>query len=91
MKKQVNITIHGHVQGVGFRFWLKQIALELELSGFIRNRDDKTVYTVVQGNSDHIDKYIEKCNEGPELAEVLKVEVIEGAIKEEYDDFEMMY
>ena len=91
MEKQVNITIHGHVQGVGFRFWLKQIALELELSGFVRNRDDKTVYTVVQGPSDHVEKYIEKCHKGPELAEVSKVETGETDIKEKYDDFEMMY
>ncbi|MCH9733755.1 MAG: acylphosphatase [Actinomycetia bacterium] len=41
--------VHGHVQGVGFRWWVRSRALELGLSGFASNRPDGRVHVVAQG------------------------------------------
>jgi acylphosphatase len=48
---EVRLTawVHGHVQGVGFRWWTRSRALELGLTGFASNRPDGRVQVVAQG------------------------------------------
>lgn len=46
---QLSAWVHGHVQGVGFRWWTRARALELGLTGFASNRPDGRVHVVVQG------------------------------------------
>ncbi|OBB35046.1 acylphosphatase [Mycobacterium sp. 852002-51961_SCH5331710] len=48
---EVRLTawVHGHVQGVGFRWWTRARALELGLTGFAANKPDGRVQVVAQG------------------------------------------
>jgi acylphosphatase len=41
--------LHGRVQGVGMRWWVRARALELGLSGWARNTDDGRVEVVAEG------------------------------------------
>ena len=41
--------VHGHVQGVGFRWWTRSRALELDLTGYASNQPDGRVLVVAQG------------------------------------------
>ena len=41
--------VHGHVQGVGFRWWTRSRALELGLTGYAKNQSDGRVLVVAQG------------------------------------------
>ncbi len=41
--------VHGHVQGVGFRWWVRSRALELGLVGSATNLADGRVEVVVEG------------------------------------------
>ena len=41
--------VHGHVQGVGFRWWTRSRALELGLTGYAANQADGRVLVVAQG------------------------------------------
>ncbi|OBF17837.1 acylphosphatase [Mycobacterium sp. ACS4331] len=41
--------VHGHVQGVGFRWWTRSRALELGLTGYAKNQADGRVLVVAQG------------------------------------------
>ncbi|MCK5536644.1 MAG: acylphosphatase [Bacteroidales bacterium] len=90
MKIQYTVKIKGDVQGVGFRFWLKQKARDLNLHGFVRNQDNGNVYTLVQGEKEDLDDYLDSCSEGPELAKVKKVEHESGEIEEVLESFEIM-
>jgi acylphosphatase len=49
---QVRMTawIHGHVQGVGFRWWTRSRALELGLAGHAANLSDGRVEVVAEGS-----------------------------------------
>lgn len=51
MTDQVRLTawVHGHVQGVGFRWWTRSRALELGLTGYAANQVDGRVLVVAQG------------------------------------------
>jgi acylphosphatase len=41
--------VHGRVQGVGMRWWIRARALELGLVGWARNTDDGRVEVVAEG------------------------------------------
>lgn len=49
---QVRLTawVHGHVQGVGFRWWTRARALELGLVGSATNRPGGRVEVVAEGD-----------------------------------------
>lgn len=51
MSDPVRLTawVHGHVQGVGFRWWTRSRALELGLTGYAANQVDGRVLVVAQG------------------------------------------
>ncbi len=44
--------VHGHVQGVGFRWWTRARALELGLVGYASNQADGRVLVVAEGPRD---------------------------------------
>ncbi len=48
---RLTVSIRGRVQGVGFRWWTRSKALELELAGWARNLADGRVEVVAEGPS----------------------------------------
>jgi acylphosphatase len=44
--------VHGRVQGVGMRWWIRSRALEAGLAGWARNLDDGRVEVVAEGPED---------------------------------------
>ncbi len=46
---RVTAWVHGHVQGVGFRWWTRCRARELGLVGEARNLPDRRVAVVAEG------------------------------------------
>lgn len=47
--------IYGHVQGVGFRYFTRQYALKIGVTGFVRNLADGSVEVVAVGSESQID------------------------------------
>ncbi len=56
--------VHGHVQGVGFRWWTRSRALELGLSGYAANRPDGRVQVVAQGPRDYCQRLLDLLRGG---------------------------
>jgi acylphosphatase len=73
-KKSAIIKVYGRVQGVGFRFYTNKKAVELELSGFVQNKPDGSVYIEAEGEDTNLLTFIDWCNIGPEWARISKVE-----------------
>ena len=48
------LLVHGHVQGVGFRYWTREEAVLLSLRGWVRNRRDHTVEILCTGPADAV-------------------------------------
>ncbi len=76
-RRRVRAIISGRVQGVFFRQSARQTASSLGLSGWIRNRLDGEVELCTEGRSESVERFIEWCRNGPEMAEVKSVETIE--------------
>lgn len=49
MKKRMHVYYEGSVQGVGFRFTAERIAVELGLTGWVKNLPDGRVELVAEG------------------------------------------
>jgi len=73
MKKAVALKITGKVQGVGFRWHTKQTADALNISGFVKNQYDGSVYVEAVGEDYAIEQFTEWCKQGPSWARVDKV------------------
>lgn len=71
--KQAHVFISGTVQGVGYRYFIKNKAREVGLTGWVRNSEDGGVEAVFQGEKETIEKMITICRQGPFLAEVKQV------------------
>lgn len=71
------IIVEGEVQGVGYRAFAQREAAGLRLSGYARNLDDGRVEILAQGERDAVDLFIGRIWEGPFLAAVRDVSVIE--------------
>jgi acylphosphatase len=57
--------VHGHVQGVGMRWWIRARALELALCGWARNTDDGRVEVVAEGPRAAAEALLEALRAGP--------------------------
>jgi acylphosphatase len=71
----VRLTIHGRVQGVGFRWHLQRQASAAGLDGWCRNRCDGSVETLLAGAPGAVERVQAWCGQGPAWAEVDEVEV----------------
>jgi acylphosphatase len=75
----VHVTVRGRVQGVGYRAFVEDEALRLDLEGWVRNRRDGTVEAVFSGAEDVVGTIIAACRRGPSAARVEAVDAQEGA------------
>jgi acylphosphatase len=73
-----HVTIRGRVQGVGFRAWTEQEALDLGLEGWVRNRRDGSVECVFAGPASLVETMIEACRRGPPAARIDHIATHEG-------------
>ena len=64
------VVIRGRVQGVGFRAWTEDEAMQRALEGWARNRRDGSVEAVFAGPPDIVAAMIEACRRGPPLSRV---------------------
>ncbi len=76
MKKCANITIEGKVQNVGFRYNTQVIANEYNISGYVKNMHDGSVFVEAEGEESDLEKFISWCRKGPAWSYVENVDVI---------------
>jgi acylphosphatase len=81
LKKHFNITVYGKVQGVFYRATTKFIADQLGVKGYVKNQNDQTVYIEAEATPFLLEQFLDWCKEGPERAEVEKVEQQESELK----------
>jgi acylphosphatase len=85
----VRLRLTGRVQGVGFRWFVRQAARELGLAGRVRNLPDGSVEALAAGDSAALASFGERLREGPPGARVAKIEEQELAPVPDWDGFEI--
>ncbi len=66
----LHVIFAGTVQGVGFRYFVKNIADKFGVKGYVRNLPDGTVEVVAEGDEKTLREFLEAIENGPPLAEV---------------------
>ena len=77
MVKAVQVRITGFVQGVSFRYCTRERAGQLGVTGWVRNEPDGSVTGHFEGTADAVDALVGWCADGPRLARVSKVAVVD--------------
>jgi acylphosphatase len=70
---RLHAVIEGRVQGVGFRYFVQDKALSMGLTGWVRNRWNRTVETVMEGEKADLEKMLVHLRRGPRAAIVSNV------------------
>jgi acylphosphatase len=73
-----HIVSRGRVQGVGYRAFVAEQAMALDLEGWVRNRRDGTVEAVFAGSDAAVAGVIAACRRGPYGARVDAVDERDG-------------
>jgi acylphosphatase len=89
MKKHLDITIKGKVQGVSFRAGAKAVADQLGVKGTVRNMPNGDVFIEAEADDMLMEMFLEWCHEGAEHAVVASVETHDGELKN-YRNFEVV-
>ena len=72
--KRLDATVHGLVQGVGYRWHVRQMARRLNLSGYVRNRSDGAVEVLAEGPERTLRDFLAYLESGPSAAVVERVD-----------------
>lgn len=62
MKKQVHTYYSGRVQGVGFRFTVREIASQLNVYGWVKNLPEGRVEVLAEAEEDILKNFLEQIN-----------------------------
>ena len=73
MKKHLVIT--GKVQGVGFRYWMKNLAINNNINGWVKNKMSGDVEALIVGKEKNVQKLIKLCEIGPGSATIQNIQV----------------
>lgn len=68
------VAVHGAVQGVGFRWFVRERARALHLTGWVRNREDGSVEVFARGELAALARLRILLRAGPSGARVSRVE-----------------
>ncbi|HET9027711.1 MAG TPA: acylphosphatase [Trueperaceae bacterium] len=73
--RRFTAIISGHVQGVGYRAFVRRNATDLHLRGHVENLADGRVEVVAEGAQDDLDVLIARLRLGPTHSVVTNIEL----------------
>lgn len=74
---RLRLKVRGRVQGVGFRWFAREAAERLGLSGWVKNLPDGDVETEAEGPPEALARFTAELKSGPPYARVDGVEEVE--------------
>ncbi len=89
--ERLHLIIFGDVHGVGFRFSALEIARDLDLVGWVRNRPEGSVEIVAEGPKENLEKLASWAKKGPPSSKVEKVDISWGKTTGEFSSFEVNF
>ncbi len=71
---RLHLTVTGRVQGVGYRWFVRQLAASLGLAGWVRNREDGSVEAEAEGEEEVLKRFVSQLRTGNPAARVDSIE-----------------
>ena len=70
-----HLVISGKVQGVGFRYWIQNLAINNNINGWVKNRSSGDVEALIIGQEKEVQKLIKQCKIGPSAAIIQNIQI----------------
>lgn len=77
--RSVSIVVRGRVQGGGYRWFARDVAVAHGVSGWVRNRRDGSVEAELHGSEASVDAVLAALRQGPASARVEGLAVTDAA------------
>jgi len=90
-RARVRILVFGKVQGVFFCDYTKREADTLDLTGWVKNRDDGSVEIVAEGEKNKLRRLVIAAKKGSPLSKVEDVEYDYSMYTGKFDSFYVNY
>ena len=90
MRKRMQVFYSGRVQGVGFRYSVRKVANEFEVTGSVRNLTDGRVELVAEGSNDELDAFRQAIRESGLEHFIQQEQVSWGEAKNDFRGFEIV-
>ena len=84
------VHVVGRVQGVGYREWTRRQAMQLGLTGWVRNETDGSVSALIAGPEPAIADMVKRFWKGPQFASVTSVKTEAATIADLPADFRVI-
>jgi acylphosphatase len=66
-------VVTGRVQGVGYRWYAREVASRLGVGGWVSNLPDGSVAGEVEGRRNRVEEFLAELHQGPAGAQVTEV------------------
>lgn len=87
---RLHVLIEGLVQGVGFRYYVLEMAKQLGISGWVRNTLKGQVEVTAEGTQENLNKLLSFLRKGPQMAYVTGVQQEWQSATGEYTQFNIV-
>jgi acylphosphatase len=84
---RLEVEIRGRVQGVGFRYFVAEVATARGIVGWVANEPDGSLRCVVEGSRPDLDGLLDELRRGPLGARVEDVRSSWGGATGAFDHF----
>jgi acylphosphatase len=84
---RLSFRVSGRVQGIGYRWFVKETAERHSVAGWVRNALDGSVEGEAQGTVSALDTFLKELKSGHPWASVEKTETQEMLDQEDSDEF----
>ncbi len=85
---RLHARVRGHVQGVGFRYFVQRTGQQLGLAGYARNEPSGDALEVfAEGSRQSLTRLLEQLHKGPPASVVLDIEVEWQEATGEFEQF----
>jgi len=81
--RRIHVILSGRVQGVFFRRATVEVAQQLGLAGWVKNRGDGRVELEAEGTDEALDALLAFCRRGPPHARVDELVVVHHPVRGE--------
>ena len=88
--KTIEITVKGLVQGIGYRYFVREKAKQAGINGYVMNLTDGNVLIIAQGDDRDLNDFIEGIKTEHSYAEINEIDIKE-AKEEDFEDFQIKH
>lgn len=88
---RLHILVSGRVQGVGFSFFTRRLALGLGLTGYVKNLVNGKVEAVAEGKESDMEKFLVGIKKGPSWSMVTDVKIDRRKYRGSFRNFSIRY